>query len=164
VNRLRSSETSISNMSTDIVSPEVRSLIMKSVGQTNTRPEKAVRQILKDVGIRYRLHNRDLPGTPDFANRRHRWAIFVNGCFWHGHKNCQKTKGGKAPRVPLNNRQYWAEKLNQNRSRDARKCRELRELGFRVHLVWECELKDLSQVRERLVRFLARQDEKEKFG
>src|SRR3954462_700451 len=133
----RSPSSSNTKVGADIVSPEVRSRIMKSVGRENTRPEKAVRQILKAIGVRYRLQNRDLPGTPDFANRRHRWAIFVNGCFWHGHKNCQKTKSGKSPRVPINNRSYWAEKLRENRRRDARKCRELKRLGFRAFLIWE---------------------------
>jgi DNA mismatch endonuclease, patch repair protein len=138
----------------DVVSPEVRSRIMKSVGQRNTRAEREVGVILRGIGVSYRLSNRDLPGSPDFANRRRRWAVFVNGCFWHGHKNCPKTKSGREPRVPEGNRGYWREKLTQNRVRDARKCRDLRRLGFRVVLVWECQLRDPCRVEERLTRLL----------
>jgi len=140
--------------SADFVSPPGRSRIMRSVGQKNTRPERAVRAILQELGAHYRLSNRDLPGSPDIANRSRRWAIFVNGCFWHGHKNCSKTRGGKKSRVPVANREYWGPKFVENRNRDARKCRELRSLGFRVAIVWECELTEADSLARRLSRFL----------
>ena len=134
----------------DIVSPAVRSRMMRAVGQKDTKPELAVRRILRDLGLHYRVRNRDLPGSPDIANRKRRWAIFVNGCFWHGHRNCPKTKGGAGSRVPASNREYWAEKMAANRSRDARKCRELRKVGFRVFVIWECELRNPARLERRL--------------
>ncbi len=138
----------------DIVTPEVRSRMMRAVGQRDTAPELAVRAILRDIGVSYRVKNRDLPGSPDIANRRREWAVFVNGCFWHGHRNCSKTKGGSKPRLPASNRTYWGQKIPENRRRDARKCRELRRQGFKVMIVWECELRDRSALRVRLWRAL----------
>lgn len=129
---------------------------MKSVAQRDTSAEVAARKLLHAMGVRFRVYNRDLPGTPDIANRTNRWAIFVNGCFWHGHKNCAKTKSGPKPRVPVANRSYWGPKFDDNRRRDARKCRALRARGYRVAIVWECELMDLDAAAERFERFLAR--------
>jgi len=124
----------------DIVSITKRSEMMRSVRQAGTAPELAVRQFLRTLGLSYRVRNRDLPGSPDLANRRRRWAIFVNGCFWHGHKNCPKTKSGVHPRVPVGNQLFWREKLKANRLRDARNCIALRQMGYRVVIIWECEL------------------------
>jgi DNA mismatch endonuclease, patch repair protein len=138
----------------DVVSPRIRSRIMRAVGQEDTSAELRVRRMLNMLGLRYRVRNRDLPGSPDIANRSRGWAIFVNGCFWHGHKNCPKTKSGRAPRVPESNREYWEPKLSANRSRDARKIRELRERGLLVVLVWECRLRDPERVAGRLQRLL----------
>lgn len=140
----------------DIVSAQTRSRMMRAVKQRDTSPEMAVRRILTDLGIHYRVQNRDLPGSPDIANRSRKWAIFVNGCFWHGHKNCAKTKGGKGSRVPVQNRGYWSEKFAENRQRDARKCRQLRQSGYKVLLVWECELADSRMLTERLSRIRQR--------
>jgi DNA mismatch endonuclease, patch repair protein len=121
----------------DIVTQTKRSQMMTAVRQQDTAPELAVRRILSSLRIRYRVSNRDLPGSPDVANRSRKWAIFVNGCFWHGHKNCPKTKSGPGEfRVPRSNRIFWREKLKANRSRDARAMRELRARGFSVILVW----------------------------
>ncbi len=136
--------------STDIVSPETRSRMMKAVGQKDTKPELMVRRLLLQLGVRYRVRNRDLPGSPDVANRKRRWAVFVNGCFWHGHKNCRKTKAGRGIRVPRQNSQFWQTKLVDNRHRDARNCRDLRKLGYRTVVVWECELYDGAKVKRRL--------------
>ncbi len=139
-------------MSADIVSPEVRSRMMRAVGQRDTSAEMAVRRLMSALRLRYRVHNRDLPGSPDIANRRRQWAVFVNGCFWHGHKGCSKTRSGRAPRVPGNNKVYWLSKIIDNRARDARKIRALRSKGFRVLVVWECSLREPSTVAERLSR------------
>ena len=139
----------------DIVSPATRSRMMKAVKQANTRAEIEVRELVTALGGRYRLGNKDLPGSPDLANRTKRWAVFVNGCFWHGHKNCSKTKGGAGSRIPNVRHHFWRNKLQDNRRRDARKCRELRHLGFRVVIVWECQLRNISQLRGRLLRFLS---------
>ncbi len=141
-------------MPTDIVSPDKRSEMMRAVAQQGTPPEMAVRGILRGLGVGYRIHNRDLPGSPDIANRSRRWAVFVNGCFWHGHKNCEKTKGGRTSRIPRKNAGFWQEKLVANRRRDARKCRELRRQGFDVLIVWECQLRAPEPVRERLRRLI----------
>lgn len=134
----------------DIVSAEVRSRMMKSVRQRNTNSELYVRKLVSSLGIRYRLNNRSLPGSPDLSNRRHKWAIFVNGCFWHGHRNCPKTKSGRNVRIPVSNEQFWKSKIAENRRRDARKCRELRSAGFRVMLVWECQLRNAKEILERV--------------
>lgn len=128
--------------------------MMQSVRQHGTGPELTVRTVVHSLGARYRLQNRDLPGSPDLANRRRRWAIFVNGCFWHGHKNCGKTKSRRSPRVPRKNNDFWAQKLEDNRERDARKIRQLRGKGFRVAVIWECDLYDPETLRSRLSRFL----------
>ena len=116
--------------------------MMRSVRQRDTVPEIRVRQLVSQLGYRYRLNRRDLPGSPDLSNETRGWAIFVHGCFWHGHRNCKKTKGGRSGRVPAKNSSFWSEKLAANRARDARKSRELRRAGFRVLTIWECELRD----------------------
>jgi DNA mismatch endonuclease (patch repair protein) len=138
----------------DIVSAEKRSDMMRAVGQQATNPEKTLALLMRGIGLRYRLKNRDLPGSPDLANRRCRWAIFVNGCFWHGHKNCAKTKSGRTSRVPVGNRAYWSQKLIENRIRDARKLRQLRSRGFVTMVVWECQLSDEETLKRRLAQLL----------
>lgn len=140
----------------DIVSRETRSRIMRAVKQRNTKPELATRSLVRELGFFYRTKNRDLPGSPDLANRHRKWAIFVNGCFWHGHRNCDKTKAHGRPRIPKQNRDYWGPKLRDNRRRDAAKCRALRQQGFHVAVVWECELLNAPRLTGRLVRFLGR--------
>ena len=140
----------------DIVSPQTRSRMMAAVRQQDTRAELAVRGILHALGIRYRIRNRDLPGSPDVANRSSGWAIFVNGCFWHGHKNCTKTKSTKGARVPKTRADFWFGKLAANRRRDARHCRELRQMGYRVLIVWECDLFHAEGLGSRLRKFCAK--------
>jgi DNA mismatch endonuclease (patch repair protein) len=132
----------VSSRSSDIVDAQTRSRMMAAVGQTDTAPELKIRKILRGLGIGYRVHNRDLPGSPDIAHRGGKWAIFVNGCFWHGHKNCVKTKSGIGYRVPKTRSEFWFKKLLANRSRDALRCRELRRMGYRVLILWECALRD----------------------
>jgi len=137
----------------DIVSSRKRSEMMAAVGQKDTPPEMAVRRILTSLGHRYRVRNRDLPGSPDIANRRRRWAVFVNGCFWHAHKNCEKTKSEPGDfRVPRSNAEFWRRKLSANRTRDANAIRALRARGFQVLVVWECSLREIDRVRDRLRR------------
>lgn len=134
----------------DIVEPSVRSRMMSAVKQKDTDAEIRVRKTLRELGISYRVRNRDLPGSPDIANRRRRWAIFVNGCFWHGHRNCPKTKAKRTSRIPASNKIFWAEKIAANRRRDARKCRQLRALGFKVLIIWECQLSTPHAIFRRL--------------
>lgn len=140
----------------DIVSAEKRSEMMAAVGQRDTPPELAVRSMLTALGRQYRVRNRDLPGSPDIANRSRGWAIFVHGCFWHGHKNCPKTKTGSSFKVPVSNSEFWLEKLRANRRRDAKAIRDLRKRGFTVVLIWECELREPEQVAVRLDEMIPR--------
>lgn len=130
---------------------------MKSVRQRDTTAEKSVRTVLRELGASYRVNNRKLPGSPDISNITKGWAIFVNGCFWHGHKNCPKTKGGRSSRIPVTRRVWWSDKIRANRQRDGRKCRALRALGFRVAVVWECQLADPDRFRARLERLLRKE-------
>ncbi len=122
---------------------------MKAVRTKNTGPEMVVRRLLTDLGYRYRLHRKDLPGSPDIAFIGKKKAIFVHGCFWHGHE-CQK---GRAPKSRL---EYWGPKLEANRQRDARKSQELRALGWSVLTIWQCELGDGNRLSQRLVDFLGK--------
>lgn len=138
----------------DIVSRAKRSEMMRAVGQRDTKPEKAVRDLLLGLGVHYRRNHPGLPGRPDFANRSRGWAVFVHGCFWHGHRDCKKTKGGKSGRVPATNSEFWATKIEANRERDARKVRQLIDLGLRVLTIWECELRDRAALERKLSRFL----------
>jgi len=100
--------------------------------------------LCRELGLAYRRNVRSLPGSPDLANKSRRWAIFVNGCFWHHHKGCKKAT------VPKSNRDFWLAKLADNRRRDARKIRDLRAAGYRVLLVWACELGNEATLRRRL--------------
>jgi DNA mismatch endonuclease, patch repair protein len=122
---------------------------MLRVGQKHTAPEMTVRRLLHRMGFRFRLHRNDLPGRPDLILPRHCTVIFVHGCFWHGHLECKRAK------VPSNNATIWAEKLQRNRDRDARRVVDLRELGWRVLTVWECECADADMLRTRLMLDLA---------
>ena len=117
---------------------------MRRVKGRDTGPEREVRRLLWAAGFRYRLNRRDLPGRPDLALGSRRVAIFVHGCFWHGH-DC--ARGARAPKA---NAAYWQAKIAGNRARDARVQDELRALGWRPLVVWECELKDKAALGARL--------------
>jgi DNA mismatch endonuclease (patch repair protein) len=125
-----------------------RSEIMRRVRAKDTKPERLVRRILTDLGYRYRLHRSDLPGKPDIAFVSRKKAIFVHGCFWHGH-DCKR-----GARVPRANRDYWVAKIGRNRERDAANARRLAEMGWRSLALFECELKDADGVSVRLALFL----------
>lgn len=112
---------------------------MARVRQRGTRPELVVRQQLARLGHRYRLENRELSGSPDVANRRQRWCVFVHGCFWHRH-------GCKATTTPGRNREFWEAKFARNVARDQRAIEALRELGYRVVVIWECQTKAGAEV------------------
>ena len=123
-----------------------RSRLLGRVRQTKTAPEEAVAKALRALGLRYRRNVKSLPGSPDFANLRRRFAIFVNGCFWHAHTGCRRAT------TPKNNRDFWVAKFAANRARDASAIRALRAAGFRVMVIWECEV---GRVEARLARRLA---------
>ena len=121
-------------MCADIVTPAQRSAMMSRIRGKNTRPELALRRQLFAAGYRFRIHRRDLPGTPDVVLPRHRVALFVHGCFWHRHAGCRMTT------VPSTNAAVWAAKFAVNVERDAAAVRRLGELGWRVAVVWECAI------------------------
>lgn len=124
-----------------------RSALMKRVRQRGTQVEDLVAAALRAQHLAYRRNVRSLPGTPDFANKTKRWAIFVNGCFWHHHKTCVRGT------IPTRNREFWVEKFTANRRRDAMKIRALRRMGFRVVVIWECQGLDKSLLAETIERF-----------
>jgi len=131
----------------DTRTPEQRRQIMRAVKTRDTGPELIVRRLLHSLGYRYRVHRKDLPGKPDVAFLSRRKAIFVHGCFWHGH-DCSK---GRLPKSRLD---YWKPKLNGNRERDRRTEDELRSIGWRVLVIWQCETADLDALALRLREFL----------
>ena len=119
----------------DTVSKEKRSEIMSHVTGKETKPERMVRKYLFARGLRYRKNVKQLPGTPDIVFPKYKTAVFVNGCFWHGHKGC------KYSHLPSTNIEYWEKKIPDNLERDERKTRELEKLGYRILIVWQCQLK-----------------------
>lgn len=119
----------------DVLTPRQRHNAMASNRSSNTKPEMLVRKYLWRHGFRYRLNNPRLPGHPDIVLRKYRTCVFVNGCFWHGHKNC------KYFRMPKSNVKFWEKKINRNRERDKEEQKKLAEMGWHVIVVWECELK-----------------------
>ena len=123
---------------------------MSKIRGRDTGPELAVRRIIRDLGYGgYRLHRKDIPGKPDIAWVGQRVAVFVHGCFWHGH-HCKHGS-----RRPKSNQDYWLPKIAKNQERDARHVRKLRRAGWRVMTLWECELKQPEKAARRLERFLA---------
>ncbi len=133
---------------TDMFSAEERSAVMRAVRSQDTSPELAVRSLLRELGVRYRLHRADLPGKPDIVLASRRKVIFVHGCFWHRHR-CPRGN-----RTPHSRREYWVAKLERNRLRDRRRQAALRRQGWSVAVVWECQLKDRPRLKRRLQRFL----------
>lgn len=131
----------------DTRTPEQRRRIMQSIGTRNTGPEMAVRRLLHRLGYRYRLHRRDLPGSPDIVFPSRRAAVFVHGCYWHGH-GCAK---GRLPKSRLD---YWGPKIRVNRKRDSERQKALRRLGWRVLVLWQCEIRDRKSLIARVTQFL----------
>lgn len=131
----------------DIYKPAKRSAIMRRVQARNTRPEVRVRQALHRLGFRFRLRRDDLPGKPDVVLPKHRIAILVHGCFWHGH-SCSHG------RRPSSNSLFWEQKLSANERRDERVEADLRSLGWKVIVIWECETKNSSILDETITRWL----------
>ncbi len=136
----------------DVYSPEKRSAVMRRVKGKDTTPELKVRKALTALGARYRLHRKDLPGSPDIVLPGRRLALFVHGCFWHGH-DC-----ARGARVPKANRDYWLGKVGRNRARDLTTRAALEAAGWRVEVIWECDLKDGGALAARLRNLLGPQD------
>lgn len=133
---------------TDRLSKEQRSALMARVRQRDTKPELVTRKLLHAKGYRFRLHMKQLPGTPDIVLKRHRAVVFVHGCFWHGHEGCPRSA------LPATNRDWWQAKIEGNRRRDLEKIGELETQGWRVLVVWECETRDAEALSRRLVDFM----------
>lgn len=131
----------------DRLSPGRRSWLMSRIKSGDTEPERIVRSLVYGEGYRYRLHCKNLPGKPDMVFVRRKKVIFVHGCFWHGHL-CPKG------RLPKSNDTFWRAKIEANRARDARHLAALEGLGWGVLTIWQCELKNLEEVRHRIVDFL----------
>ena len=134
---------------TDVFSKEKRSSVMRQVKGRNTTPELTVRRALTKLGARFRLHRKDLPGAPDIVMPGRRLAIFVHGCFWHGH-DC--ARGARQPKA---NADYWRGKIARNRERDVANQAALEALGWRAEIIWECDLKGAAALKRRLEGLLA---------
>ncbi|WP_297838405.1 very short patch repair endonuclease [uncultured Roseibium sp.] len=124
----------------DVVSSEKRSAMMSNIKSRNTRPELEVRRVAHRLGLRFRLHRRDLPGTPDLIFPSRRTAIFVHGCYWHRHFGCKYAYN------PKSNVEFWQNKFQSNVNRDLRVRRELENRGWKVITIWECETKDQKMI------------------
>ncbi|HBO2321988.1 TPA: DNA mismatch endonuclease Vsr [Pseudomonas aeruginosa] len=128
----------------DKITPEHRSWLMGRVRSKNTKPELKVRRLLFAMGYRYRLHRKDLPGCPDIVFPKKQIAIFINGCFWHGHTNC------KYSRLPSSNVEFWKAKIEGNRLRDSTNTALLEKEGWRVITIWQCEIQEIDRLSKRL--------------
>jgi DNA mismatch endonuclease (patch repair protein) len=138
----------------DTLSSSERSQRMALVRGKNTGPELLVRRMVRAMGYRFFLHRKDLPGRPDLVFPRRKKVVFVHGCFWHRHQK----RSCKLARLPKSRLDFWLPKLEANRLRDGRKQRALRGDGWKILVVWECELGDKEQLENKIRRFLGRVD------
>jgi len=127
-----------------------RSENMRRIRSKNTNPEMVVRRLIHRMGYRYRLHRKDLPGKPDLVFPARKATIFVHGCFWHQHSEptC------KLAHIPKSNLEYWLPKLERNKIRDTLRHAELTQLGWRVLILWECEVNDIANISKKIKNFL----------
>jgi DNA mismatch endonuclease (patch repair protein) len=132
----------------DVFTKEKRSWIMSRVTGRDTKPEITIRKIAHALGFRFRTTYASLPGKPDIVFPRLKKVIFAHGCFWHGHKNCNRGK------PPTTNISFWTEKIRKNVLRDRLVVRELKGLGWSTLIIWQCQMKNSSQLERRLRRFL----------
>lgn len=128
----------------DVMTPEQRSYNMSRIGSRDTKPEKLVRTLLHNLGYRFRLHRKDLPGSPDIVLPKYKSVFFVHGCYWHRHEDCRYAT------IPRTNTDFWLKKFARNVERDKEACRRLNEMGWKVMVVWECETKNPVQLSARL--------------
>ena len=132
----------------DIYSKSKRSDIMSRVKNRRTKPEDQVATLLRSLGVKYRRNVKTLPGQPDFVVKSKKLIVFVNGCFWHGHPNCNRAK------LPDSNRKFWEKKINANKRRDQHNARKLRKEGWHIITIWQCKLRKPSSVMNRLKKQL----------
>ena len=133
---------------TDIFNTEKRSEIMSNIRSYGTNPEIFVRSLVHRMGFRFRLHRNDLPGSPDIVLPKHKKVIFIHGCFWHGHKNCNRSKR------PSTNLSFWNKKLDSNIKRDRQNLIETRKKGWDYLVLWSCEIKKKDIIVKKLNKFL----------
>ena len=131
----------------DRISTIKRSALMKNVRSCNTAPERIISSLLRNSGYKFKKHVKILPGTPDFVMFDVKVAIFAQGCFWHQHKSCLRSKR------PESNSTFWNEKLNKNILRDGRNKKALWKMGWHVLTIWECSLKNKEKILKRIQRF-----------
>ena len=127
---------------------EQRSRNMSAIKSKNTKPEIAVRKLLHSMGYRFRLHRKDLPGSPDIVLPKYKTVIFVHGCFWHRHQNCKYASN------PKTRREFWEKKFKENIERDKKTQEKLKNLGWKTKIVWECEIKKQDKLIKKLEDFL----------
>lgn len=132
----------------DNLTPERRSSMMSRIRSKDTKPEFTVRRLVWGMGYRYRLHYRGLPGCPDIVLPRHRKVVFIHGCFWHSHPGCKRAT------VPKTRLEFWIPKLTGNVERHRRNGIVLRKLGWKILVIWECELRELSRVVVKITQFM----------
>lgn len=120
----------------DVVDKATRSRMMSGIRGKNTSPEMTVRRFLHGKGLRYRLHVKDMPGKPDLVFPKHGVALFVHGCFWHRHPGCRYST------TPASNQEFWLAKFDDNVRRDREAVKKLKKVGWRVFVVWECQITD----------------------
>ena len=132
----------------DKFSKEVRSQIMAKIKKTDSKPELVVRKFLFKHGFRYRINVRKFPGCPDVVLSKYKTIVFINGCFWHAHKNCKYNK------MPKSNREYWLPKINRNVERDTINKKTLQGMGWKVLFLWECKIMD-KESEEYLLKLLS---------
>ena len=135
----------------DTLTKERRSWNMSRIKSANTNPEKTVRSLLHRLRYRFRLHRKDLPGRPDIVLPKYQAVIFVHGCFWHRHSGC------KFAYTPKSRVTFWQQKFADNQLRDKRVKQQLKKLGWQVIVIWECEIKEIQRLSQRLVKLLPRQ-------
>ena len=127
---------------------EQRSRNMSAIKSKNTKPEITVRKLLHSMGYRFRLHKKDLPGSPDIVLPKYKTVIFVHGCFWHRHQNCKYASN------PKTRREFWEKKFKENIERDKKTQEKLKNLGWKTNIVWECEIKKQDKLIKKIEDFL----------
>ena len=132
----------------DIHSSRIRSKNMAAIKSKNTKPEIIVRSHLYSLGFRYRIHNKSLPGKPDISNKKKKIAIFINGCFWHSHKDCKYAV------IPKTRTEWWKKKLNKNKKRDKRNLKKLKSMKWNILVLWECEIKN-KKFEKKILEFIS---------
>ena len=124
---------------------EQRSRNMSAIKSKNTKPEIAVRKLLHSMGYRFRLHRKDLPGSPDIVLPKYKTVIFVHGCFWHRHENCKYAS------TPKTRKEFWESKFKANVKRDKEIEEKIKNIGWQSSVIWECELKDIDNLRDKII-------------